>query len=208
MVAVVVLAAASGIFAAYVQDAWPGWHYIGHSLVLWIIVAAAAAVRGTWLQSWLTTSAVLLVAVLSYFIAVRGFGPFDYPPLLSPVLLFWIVLAVVGGLGFATIGLTAVNPGRLSFLAVGVIAGLMLGDAINASVGIFYVEQDAPLSALLSVMHSPGPVLIIGSVGALCWIVIMLVQHRHRLSLSWLIVPGGLVGYVLVSVPDLLLHYA
>lgn len=181
-------------------------HYIGHSLVLWIIVAAAAAVRGTWLQSWLTTSAVLVVAVLSYFIAVRGFGPFEYPPLLSPALLFWIVLAGLA-VGFATIGLTAVNRGRLSFLAVDVIAGLMLGDAINASVGIFYVEQDEPLSALLSIMHSPGPVLIIGSVGALCWIVIMMVHHRHRWSRSWLIVPGGLVGYVLVSVPDLLLHY-
>lgn len=74
LVAVLALAAASGVFAAYVQDAWPSWHFIGHSLVLWIIVAAAAALVGTWFQSWLTTSAALAVAVLSYFIAVGVFG--------------------------------------------------------------------------------------------------------------------------------------
>jgi len=207
-VAVLALAAASGVFAAYVQDAWPSWHFIGHSLVLWIIVAAAAALVGTWFQSWLTTSAALAVAVLSYFIAARVFGPFEYPALLSPLLLFWVVLAAVGALGFATICLTAANHGRLSYLAVGVIAGLLVGDAINTSVGIPYVEQSEPLTALRSVIDNSDPVMIIGTTGALCWIAIMLVHHRHSLIRAWLIVPGALVGQVLVTIPDLLLHYA
>lgn len=208
IVAVLALAVASSSFAAYVQDAWPTWHYIGHSLVLWIIVATVAAVRGSWLQSWLTTSAVLFVAVMSYFIAVRTFGPFEYPSLLSPLLLFWIVLAVVGGLGFATICLTAVNPGQLSWAAIGTIAGLLLGDAINASIGIPFAERTEPVKALLSIADNPGPVLIIGSIAALLWTATMIVHRRHHLGLTWLIVPGVLVGFVLVTIPDFLLHFA
>lgn len=57
-------------------------------------------------------------------------------------------------------------------------------------------------------MKYPGPVLIIGAVGTLRWIVIMLIRHRHSLIWSWLIVPGGLAGFTLVTIPDLLLHYA
>ncbi|MBN9611732.1 MAG: hypothetical protein J0I11_20760 [Actinobacteria bacterium] len=207
VITVLVVAAAASAFASYAQDAWAQWHYIGHSLVLWIIVATAAALRGTLLQSWLTTSTTLAVAVAVYFAATRIFGPFDQYPPLAPLLLLWIVLAAVGGFGFAVLCLTAVGRGWPSFLAAGVIAGLMLGDALNASIGIPYIEQHQPIEALHSILADPGPVLVIGCIAAAGWIAAMLIHQRHRLATVWLVIPGLIAGHALASIPDLLLHY-
>lgn len=195
------------MFAALAQDHLSGWHFIGHSLVLWIIVATGAAMRGTLLQSWATTSAALAIAVATYYTVTRVFGPFDSYPSLAPLLLFWGVLAVVGGLGFAVLCLTALRRGRLNFLAVGTVAGLMLGDAINTAIGIPYIEQDKPLKALSSISY-PGPVFTVALVGSGLWILALLIHHRRRLLTVWLIVPGLAIGHILVTVPDVLLHYA
>lgn len=201
------LAACSGAFAAYVQDAWPAWHYIGHSLVLWTCVAVIAALRGSWLQSSLTTSVALIVAVLTYFIATRVFGPFDYPPLLSPLLAFWIVLAAVGGFGFATICLTAVNRNTLTWLAIGTVPGLLLGDALNASAGIPFLEI-SPLEALTTILSNPSPIVLIASGATTCWLAAMFILQRTNLGHVWLTLPGFIGGYVLITIPDLLLHFA
>lgn len=201
------VAVTASIFAALVQDHWNGWHFIGHSLSLWIIIATFAAMRGTLVQSWVTTSATLAASVTTYYTVTRLFGPFDAYPLLAPLLLFWGALAIVGGFGFAVLCLTALGPGRLRFLAAGTVAGLMLGDAINTAIGLPYLEQPDPIGALGSISY-PGPVFTVALVGAACWTLLILIRHRHRPLAAWSILPGLVAGHVLVSIPDLLLHYA
>lgn len=204
---VLALAAAASIFAAFAQDHLQGWHFIGHSLVLWIIIAVGAATRGTLQQSWATASAALAVAIVTFYTVTRLFGPSDSYPSLAPLLFFWGVLAAVGGLGFAVLCLTALTRPWCTFLAVGTVAGLMLGDAINTAIGIPHVEQDKPFDALTSIGY-PGPVFTVAILGAGCWTLGMLIHHRRRLKIAWLIVPGLVIGHILVTIPDVLLHYA
>lgn len=188
------MAVAASVFAAIAQDHLSGWHFIGHSLVLRIIVATVAAMRGPLLQSWATASAALAVAVVTYYTVTRLFGPFDAYPSLAPLLLFWSVLAVVGGLGFAVLCHTALGRGWLRFLAVGIVAGLILGDAITTAIGIPYIEQEQPLAALGSISY-PGPVFTVALVGATCWTLGLLIHHRRGLLTAWMVAPGLIVGY-------------
>lgn len=201
------VAVAASIFAALAQDRWNGWHFIGHSLSLWIIIATFAAMRGTFAQSWVTTSATLAVSVTTYYTVTRLFGPFDSYSPLAPLLVFWGALAIAGGFGFAVLCLTALGPGRFRFLAAGTIAGLMLGDAINTTIGLPYLEQPDPIAALGSISYS-DPVFTVAIVGAACWTALILIRHRHRLLAAWSILPGLVAGHILVSIPDFLLHYS
>lgn len=207
-IGVVIAGGTSGVTAAYIQDAWPTWHYLGHSLVVWIIVATAAAFRGTLLQAWATSTSALAIAVLSYFVTIRLVGPFEYPSLLSPLLLFWLILAVIGGLGFACLGLVAVNRTWLTWPAVGTVVGLLIGDALNAEVGIPWIDESMSITTVWDMRGSYGPVFNLAAFAAVSWIVAMFIVHRRYLARSWLLLPGIPVGYALVTIPDLLLHYS
>lgn len=207
VVTVLVLTVLVSVFASVAQDHLDGWHFIGHSLVLWIILATGAATHGNLLQGWATSTTTLIVAVATYYTATRTFGPFDAYPPLAPLLMFWGALAIVGGFGFALLCITALRPGWSSFPAVGVIAGLMVGDAINTAIGIPYLELPNPFAALASISLF-DPVFTVAWIGAGSWILTALLLHHRQLLRAWLIVPGLLVGHILVSIPDLLLHYA
>lgn len=206
LVTVVALGAASSTLAAYAQDAWRGWHFLGHSLVLWVIIAAVASLRGTLIQAWATCAAVLACSVFSYFISLGIFSPYAVPSIFGLLTAFWLLLAIVGAFGFAVLIRLALGASRLSWLAIGSLAGMLIGDGVNVSIGIPWIEQRQPAAALWGIFRYSNPVLLLAVLAALLWLVSMAVRRRRELSSSWLTAPGAALGWALVTIPDLLLH--
>ncbi|WP_410663701.1 DUF6518 family protein [Amycolatopsis sp. lyj-84] len=182
----------SGAFAsvAYYTDL----RVLAHSFVIWIVLVSLVTTRRSSRQAVVRAIIALLSAVLAFYLGknvVYGIKYPDAPPygIDLPTVGTWCVLAVVAGvllgMGFRHIG----DPGWPGALATAGAAGLVLADAYRKG---GFVVSDRPLLPVVSALAAAGLLLLGG-------------RTRGQLGKALaLLVPLTLIGYGIVSAPDLI----
>jgi hypothetical protein len=195
---------AASIFAAYAQDRWISWHTLGHSVVLWVVIGIAASTRGTYRRAGWRVTAALTVSVFAYYLAQQLPGHAFYHRTGSGVVVFWFLVASVGGPALAALCVTARTNNPLGIAAGATVLGVLLGDVINARGGRVGLLNNG-LTSWIGASMARDPVSVIGLGAAL--VGVCFAVHRYSWTPTALMtVPAGLLfGYLLVSAPDIVL---
>ena len=162
-----------------------------HTFGIWILLIVVVSARQTLLRGALRGAGALLLSVVSFFYGKQIYYDILYPGPGFPYrvhayeLLFWGALGLVGGAVLGVIASRIGPPGWLAAAAAALLMGLLLADAYH-----WYHTWDAAC---------PWPSPSAAS------IVIAALGHRSRRQIGYtavLLVPGTIVGSVLVSAPD------
>jgi hypothetical protein len=190
---------------AVLQDRIQSWHPIGHSIILWVALSLLTATRGTFRQAVVSTQCLLVCSVVAYYATTTAVSPFEEGDSILFLMVFWVVGAIAGGFIFSTVALVAFSEGRIGGLAVGLVAGIIFGDVSNASSGIPFLDNSA-FVGMLETLLLVTPLTVIGGCALVVYLSVMTV-HRAKSGLSVLLIPLGVpLGFVLVSLPDIVLH--
>ena len=162
-----------------------------HTFGIWIFLVAVVSARQSLLRGALRGAGALLISVVAFFYGKQIYydilypGP-GFPYRVQPIeLLFWGLLGMLGG---AVLGVIASRIGRPGWIPAGASAllmGLLLADAYR-----WYDTwtEDLPMAAAFV------GVIAIAALGQRTW--------RQIGYTAVLLVPGTVVGYLLVSAPD------
>lgn len=200
----ITLSALISILVASIQDFVLSWHEVGHSLVLWIALALTVSTRGTIRQAAVNTTVLLVVSIALYYLTQLLVSPYERSNTLG-LILFWMVIAIAGGSVFAILSLLAFKHSDVGGIATGFMIGVVVGDVANTSGGILFYDS-SDLIEILGATIRLSPLTIIGGIALLAYSSAMMIHHRKMLR-SLRFAPAGVVlGYVGVSIPDLILH--
>lgn len=162
-----------------------------HTFGIWLLLVAVVAARQSGWRGALRGGGALGLSVVTFFYGKQLYydilypGP-GFPYRVTPTeLLFWGTLGLLGG---AALGLVASRIGGAGWVAAGasaLVMGLLLADAFH-----WYAtwDQDLPMAFALA------GVIVIGALGHRTW------GQLGRTAV--LLVPGTIVGYLVVSAPD------
>ncbi|WP_232665384.1 DUF6518 family protein [Pseudonocardia sp. TRM90224] len=186
-----VVGALSGAFGAYAHHN-ELLRPLAHVLGPWLLVAVVAAARQPARRAMVDCVVSLLAAVVAFYVGKDLIYGIRYPgspfALNLTVLTLWCGLAVVGGialgLAFHRIGSTG-WPGAAATAAA---AGLLIADGVR-EIG----------------HRNESPVLLVFAVLAVLAVGLLAARGARQLALTAvLVLPMTLVGYVIVTAPDVL----
>jgi hypothetical protein len=173
---------------------------LAHAFALWIVLVALVSARQTWRVAALRSGAGLVAAVLSFYVGKKVVYDDRYsPPLLwnGDEVVEWLALAVLAGglLGWAfhRIG----RSGRAGALSTGAAIALVIGDAGRRLWSWHYGwngDHD----------HQQAVLLIAALVGVALTAAVGVRSRRQLGEVVCWSVPMAVLGYVLVSLPDVL----
>ncbi|RSN60679.1 hypothetical protein DMH01_15465 [Amycolatopsis sp. WAC 04182] len=182
----------SGAFAsvAYYTDI----RTLAHSFVIWIVLVSLVTTRRPAPQAVIRAIIALLAAVLAFYLGKKVIYGIKYPDAPSyqinlPTVAIWCVLAIIAGLvlgmGLRYIG-TPNWPGALATAAA---AGLILADSWRLGGSVLW---ERPLQLVVNVPAAAG-LIALGS------------RSRRQLGkILALLLPLTMIGYGIVSAPDLI----
>lgn len=190
------LAAAAG---GLVTGGFAAWAYYGetfrelsHTFGLWILLVVMVSARRPWRAAVAASVTGLAVAVVAFYVGKDVMYAVEYPGMPyavnTEVLVEWLVLAAVAGSLLGGAASRIGRPGRWGTLATAGAVGLLVADALRRSLG-----------------YSPDPAVV--GLAVVAVLVVLGLGARTPAQLArtavWS-VPCAVVGFVLVSAPDVL----
>jgi hypothetical protein len=188
-------AIAVGAFGAFAYYGDTILRPFAHTFGIWIFLVAVVSARQTLLCGALRGCGALLISVVAFFYGKQIYydilypGP-GFPYRVQPTeLLFWGVLGMLGGAILGAVASRIGQPGWLAAAASALLMGLLLADAYH-----WYStwREDLPMALALA------GVVVIAVLGHRTW--------RQLGLTAVLLIPGTVVGYLLISVPDWAQH--
>ena len=180
-----------GVFGAFSYYGDTILRPFAHTFAIWILLVAVVSARQPLLRGALRGAGALSLSVVSFFYSKQIYydilypGP-GFPYRVQPTeLLFWGVLGLVGG---AVLGLIASRigpPGWLPAAAASLLMGLLLADAYH-----WYDSRGQDLPMAFALVRT----VVIGALGHRSW--------RQIGYTAIMLIPGSIIGYILISVPD------
>jgi len=162
-----------------------------HTFGIWILLVAVVSARQTLLRGALRGAGALLLSAVSFFYGKQIYYDILYPGPGFPYrvhpseLLFWGAFGLVGGAVLGVIASRIGPPGWWAAAASALLMGLLLADAYH-----WYHTWDGALPIAFAL----AGVVVIAAMG-----------HRTRRQIGYtavLLIPGTIVGSVLVAAPD------
>ena len=175
---------ASGLFGAYCYYS-PALRSIAHSVGLWVLVALVCSARRMVAKAILQATIALVLAVPAFYVGKHVM--FNSHSIDSSNLALWTAAAVVGGVALGVVGWLMGRPDWLGALAAALASGLLLGDAYAR---IHNYSFDAAAW--------------VGVLGAAAVFAFGCRSRPQAFRVMVLLVPMTIVGYGLVSTPNLM----
>jgi hypothetical protein len=190
----------AALAAGLITGGFAAWAYyddrfrpLAHSFGLWIALLALLSAGQRPRRAVVHACLALVAAVIAFYVGKKVMYGIDYPGMPYSVnisvLTGWLLLAVVAG---ATLGWAfswAGRPGRTGALGTAAVIGLLVADAYRRS----------------SNYHAEAPVVVAFTLLATFAVLCVAVRSSRQLALvAGFTIPFTLVGFLLVSAPDLL----
>jgi hypothetical protein len=182
----------TGAFAAYCAYS-PPLRVLAHSLGPWVLAVALVAARTDVRRACARSVALLVGAVVAFYVGKKVFYGIKYPGLPYDVavdaMVLWCGFAVVAGLALGFLFHAIGADTWRGALAAAAAVGLLLADAWDA--GGFDLDRGRPLG----VLALAGALAVLARQGS---------QPGKGKRFAVVIVPVTVLAYVVVQVPDVI----
>ncbi|WP_324273766.1 DUF6518 family protein [Blastococcus brunescens] len=166
---------------------------LAHTFGLWIAMLALLSAGQQPRRAMAHACLALAAAVIAFFVGKKTMYGVDYPGMPYSIniseLMTWLVLAVVAGAVLGWAFSWAGRPGGVGVAGTAAVIGLLVADAYRRSTNY---PADAPV------------VVTFATLAAVAVLAVTVRSWRQLTLVAGCTVPAALVGFLLVSAPDLL----
>jgi Family of unknown function (DUF6518) len=188
-----------GLSAGLLTGGFAAWAYyddrfrpLAHTFGLWIAMLALLCAGQRPRRAIVHACLALAAAVAAFYVGKQVMYGIEYPGMPYSInvseLTEWLVLAVIAGAALGWVFSWAGRPGPAGALATAAAVGLLIADAYRRSSN----PAEAPVVLAFAIL----------AIVAVLWVGVR--SWRQLALVAGCTVPSALVGFLLVSAPDLL----